>query len=116
MKASNTKLYAEQLRALQAQLELDSETGDAAASVVELDQSRVGRLSRMDALQAQSMSQASQRRRVQQLRDIAAALNRIEAGTFGVCLDCDEPINPKRLSFDPSVRYCLGCATERDGR
>ena len=116
MKASNTKLYAEQLRALQAQLELDSEAGDAAASVVELDQSRVGRLSRMDALQAQSMSQASQRRRVQQLHDIAAALNRIEAGTFGVCLDCDEPINLKRLRFYPSVRYCLGCATERDGR
>ena len=116
MKASNTKLYAEQLRVLQAQLELDSEAGDAAASVVELDQSRVGRLSRMDALQAQSMSQASQRRRVQQLHDIAAALNRIEAGTFGVCLDCDEPINLKRLSFDPSVRCCLGCTTERDGR
>jgi DnaK suppressor protein len=110
----NTTLYAEQLRALQTQLEADSEIGDAAASVVELDQSRVGRLSRMDALQAQSMSQASQRRREQQLRDIAAALNRIEVGRFGACLDCDEPINPKRLSFDPSVRYCLECATERD--
>ncbi len=116
MTGSNTTIYAEQLRALQAQLEVDTEAGDAAASVVELDQSRVGRLSRMDALQAQSMSQASQRRRVQQLREIAAALNRIEAGTFGLCLECDESINPKRLSFDPSVRYCLRCAAERELR
>lgn len=77
---------------------------------VELDQTKVGRLSRMDALQGQQMALATERRRDAELQRIDAALERIEAGDFGWCLKCDEAIAPKRLELDPSVTLCIDCA------
>jgi len=96
---------------MREQLERLATTGDASAAVVELDQSRVGRLSRMDAMQAQAMAQASGQRREKMLRDISAALKRIDEGDFGICENCDEPINPKRLEVDPTARLCIDCAS-----
>ncbi|NKB57641.1 MAG: TraR/DksA family transcriptional regulator [Alphaproteobacteria bacterium] len=77
---------------------------------VELDQSRVGRLSRMDALQDQAMALETERRREIELRRIDAALNRVEAGDYGYCLTCGEEIEPKRLEFDPATPVCIDCA------
>ena len=96
---------------MREELERLAATGDASAAVVELDQARVGRLSRMDAMQAQAMAQASGQRRETMLRDIAAALKRIDDGDYGTCENCDEPINPKRLEVDPAVRLCIDCAS-----
>ncbi len=59
-----------------------AQTGDDAAKTVELDQSRTGRLSRMDALQAQAMSVDAQRRRRQELQLIVAALQRRPTADF----------------------------------
>ena len=96
---------------LQLRKELESivASSDESAAVVELDQSKVGRLSRMDALQAQAMAQASSQRRKAVLRNIEAALIRVDDGSYGLCRDCDEPINPKRLEFDPTVLRCIDC-------
>jgi DnaK suppressor protein len=99
---------------LRDELESVAETGDESAATVELDQSRVGRLSRMDALQAQAMAQASGRRRDQALRDITAALARIESGDYGLCESCEEPIAEKRLEFDPAARLCIACASSAE--
>lgn len=44
-----------------------------------------------------------------QLRLIEEALDRIEAGDYGVCLSCEEPIPAKRLQALPWARYCVGC-------
>lgn len=85
-------------------------TGAAAALPVELDQSRVGRVSRMDAMQAQAMSMETKRRREMLLVRIDTALQRIAAGEFGCCVRCGEPINIKRLEFDPAVAMCIECA------
>ena len=96
---------------LREQLELTVATGSEAAEVVELDQARVGRLSRMDALQTQAMAQASGQRREALLREIDAALKRIDDRVYGICESCDEPINPKRLEIDPIARLCIDCAS-----
>jgi len=80
---------------------------------VELDQSRVGRLSRMDALQQQEMAKASESQRSQQVARIDAALARIASGDFGFCLDCGEEIAAKRLAVDPATPLCIDCATGR---
>ena len=96
---------------LRDELERLADTGEASAAVVELDQARVGRLSRMDAMQSQAMAQASGQRRAAMLREIAAALKRIERGEFGFCEACGEPINPKRLQIDPTARLCITCAS-----
>ena len=101
----------DKLLELREKLEKVAVTSDESAAIVELDQSRVGRLSRMDAMQAQAMAQASGQRRKKMLRDISAALKRIDEGDYGICENCDEPINPKRLEVDPTARLCIDCAS-----
>ncbi|WP_416897138.1 MAG: TraR/DksA family transcriptional regulator [Minwuia sp.] len=77
---------------------------------VELDQTKVGRLSRMDAMQQQEMAKASEQKRAAELRRIDAALARIDEGEFGYCLDCGEEISEKRLEVDPATPRCIDCA------
>jgi len=103
-------------RLLQIQRELRAllATGEDAARVVELDQTSVGRLSRMDALQGQAMSQERARRRQTELQRIAAALQRLDRGEYGDCLDCGEPIDVRRLDMDAAVTLCIRCATARE--
>lgn len=88
-----------------------SATASEAAQTVELDQQRVGRLSRMDAMQAQAMAQESGRRREGLMRGIATALARLDSGDFGYCQACDETINENRLRFDPTATLCIECAS-----
>lgn len=90
------------------------ETRDGASGTVHLDQSSVGRLSRMDALQQQAMAKSGQQRARQALLLIEAALRRCEDGSYGYCLDCDEPINPRRLELDPAAPRCVTCTQARD--
>ena len=82
------------------------------ARPVQLDQSRVGRLSRMDALQAQEMAAATERRRQLELERIDAALERIVSGEYGFCARCGDDIGLERLSFDPTTPLCITCARE----
>ena len=103
-----------QLIAMREELQALDATSSAAAQPVELDQTRVGRLSRMDAMQAQEMSLATRRRRDLQLTRIESALGRIESGNYGDCIRCGEPINDERLDFDPAVLLCIGCATDSE--
>ena len=91
-----------------------AETAEAAADTVELDQTRVGRVSRMDAMQAQAMSLENQRRRELELKRIAAALSRIKAGDYGYCVECDSEIALNRLEFAPSAPLCIDCASRAE--
>jgi DnaK suppressor protein len=43
------------------------------------------------------------------LRNVRTALARIENGTFGTCLHCEEEISPKRLNAVPWAPYCIRC-------
>ena len=90
------------------------ETGQQAEEVVELDQARVGRLSRMDAMQAQAMSLETGRRRRQHIIEIDASLERVRTGDYGDCLECGEIINPKRLEADPTATLCINCAQAQE--
>lgn len=86
------------------------ETGSEASKPVELDQTRVGRLSRMDAMQGQAMSLETRRRREQELSRIDQALKRLELGEYGECLQCGETIAAGRLEIDPAATLCINCA------
>lgn len=77
---------------------------------VELDQARVGRLTRMDAMQQQAMSQAAARLIDLERQRIQVALGRMRAGDYGYCASCGEEIAEGRLRFDPSVSTCISCA------
>ncbi|MEQ8356983.1 MAG: TraR/DksA family transcriptional regulator [Kiloniellaceae bacterium] len=82
---------------------------------VELDQTRVGRLSRMDALQNQAMSLETERRRKLELQRIEASLKRLEDGDYGYCVTCGEQIPLRRLELDPTLPTCVHCASSGSG-
>jgi DnaK suppressor protein len=48
------------------------------------------------------------------LREVRAALRRIDAGTFGICVDCEENINLKRLAAVPWASSCIVCQEAAD--
>ena len=43
------------------------------------------------------------------LRAIEVALSRVEAGTYGVCVDCEDEISAARLEAVPWTKVCIGC-------
>lgn len=45
---------------------------------------------------------------------IKQAISRIDAGTYGKCQICGEPINPERLTALPFVGCCIGCASQKE--
>ena len=106
----NINSFKNKLLDLQQALSDLNQTGKDAATTVELDQSRVGRLSRMDALQGQAMSQALNQRRQIELKKISSALQRIESDDYGCCVKCGEDIATKRLELDPAAPLCIQCA------
>jgi DnaK suppressor protein len=48
------------------------------------------------------------------MRNVRAALRRIEDGSFGVCAHCEEPISPKRLAAVPWASFCIRCQEAAD--
>ena len=111
---NDLQLFESLLLKLKAELLEAGETGQQAEEVVELDQARVGRLSRMDAMQAQAMSLETGRRRRQQIVKIDATLERVRAGDFGNCFECGEPIHPGRLNANPTATLCIACAEAQE--
>ncbi|MEJ8566577.1 TraR/DksA family transcriptional regulator [Elongatibacter sediminis] len=108
--------FRERLETQRRELQDNAETAHESTQTVALDQARVGRLSRMDALQGQAMAVEAQRRRTLWLRRIEAALRRIEAGEYGWCTHCEEAILPARLETDPAVTLCIACAERQETR
>jgi DnaK suppressor protein len=75
----------------------------------------LGRLTRMDALQSQQMSAALIQRNREELARVERALERLRAGTYGICSRCEEEIAEARLQAVPDAVLCRDCA-ERSGR
>ena len=66
----------------------------------------------MDQIQASEARELALRnldRKARQLRQIVEALQRLDAGDYGVCSDCDEEIAAKRLRAVPWTQHCLKC-------
>jgi DnaK suppressor protein len=102
------------LRALQGELEQLLGHLATGAETVDLDQP-IGRLSRMDAIQQQQMSAANKRTTELRLKLVGQALQAADAGDYGVCRKCDEPIGYRRLAARPEAALCVACqgASER---
>jgi len=112
----NFTAYKQRLEARRAEILRDRDRGQETdnQSPVELDQSRVGRLSRMDAMQQQAMAQATTRRTEIELQRISKALARLLADEYGYCVKCDEEIAAKRLQIDPATLLCIDCARAQE--
>ncbi len=110
MNIKETEQFRQQLLNLRSEVRaLELELKEAGETVV-LDQTSVGRLSRMDAMQTQQMALESSRRRERRLISVDQALKRLEKQIYGICVDCDEDINVRRLEIDPTALRCIKCA------
>ncbi len=120
LRSATSALEASQIRELHADLEAirdrlrDFLDGSVAASrPVDLDEP-IGRLSRMDAMQQQSMARANRTAAEQRLQRVEAALRRLSDDTYGDCLRCDEPVVFERLEVQPEATLCIECQSERE--
>ena len=108
-----TKEEAEELRlrllALIAELESGLRASASSAAPVALDQSSVGRLSRMDAMQQQAMAKATREKAQLRLGQCKRALSAFERHEYGVCRKCEEPIGFRRLFAKPEAPFCMDC-------
>ncbi len=80
---------------------------------VDLDQP-IGRLSRMDAMQQQSMARANRQTAQLRLKQVSAALQRFSKEEYGYCMECEEPIGYTRLKVRPEAALCIVCQSQRE--
>ena len=109
MNDKDVEKIRQQLFCLRSELEEIGSLSREAGDTVELDQTRVARLTRMDAMQTQQMALESDRRRQHQLLKIDGALLCIESGEYGCCFVCGEEIDAQRLFIDPASTRCMEC-------
>ena len=70
----------------------------------------LGRITRMDAINNKSVSEAALRQAKMKKSRLEVALNKIEIPEFGICSMCKNPINVKRLMYMPESNRCVRCA------
>lgn len=114
MDAESLQSFRDKLLGLIEELENQAQSAREVAKPVELDQAAVGRISRVDAMQAQQMQLAMERRRATQRKRIEGALSRMDAGTYGACFICGVDIDAARLTVDPAATRCIDCVRDAE--
>ena len=102
------------LTALEDELLAFIEAVASSTETVELDQGQQGRLSRIDAMQAQKMAIAQQTRATVRLERVRNILATKEDDEFGCCGECGEAIPMPRLMARPDSVLCIDCAGARE--
>ena len=100
---------------LRTELQQLLENSSDGAQPVSLDEP-IGRLSRMDAMQQQSMVQANRRTAQTRLTRIEAALRRHSVDEYGLCMGCEEDIGYARLQAQPEAPFCIDCQSNKEIR
>lgn len=90
-------------------LERSMSTTEESLRPVKLDQSAVGRLSRIDSLQNQGLTRNLQQREQAKLAQVVGALERLERSEYGLCTECGAEIPFPRLQIFPETPTCTGC-------
>ena len=104
------------LKALEVSLNETLIQSKDAAQPVTLDQQSVGRLSRMDAIQQQSMAKANRATYQLRLQQAQQAIRHIAEEDYGYCRRCDEAIGYRRLKAKPETPFCVTCQSASEGR
>jgi DnaK suppressor protein len=109
MNRSEIDQCRQKLLSLRAELLKLEEASKDATQPVEHEQAGMGCLSRRESMQAQQMAEEGPRLRKRQLQKIDGALRRIEAGEYGRCFVCEEELDARTLSVDPTTTRCENC-------
>jgi len=70
----------------------------------------IGRISRMEAIVGQSVTEASLTQAQNRLIRLKDALSRLDSPDFGICIECGRPIPVGRILIIPESRHCVNCA------
>jgi DnaK suppressor protein len=70
----------------------------------------IGRISRMDAINNKSVTEAALRKAKQKLDNLYEALKKIDSPEFGICMVCKKPIPAGRILIMPQARVCVSCS------
>ena len=70
----------------------------------------IGRISRMDAINNKSVTEAALRQAESKLKNLNLVLDSLDDKAFGLCLKCKKPIPIGRILLMPQSRYCVNCA------
>lgn len=70
----------------------------------------IGRISRMDAINNKSVTEASLRKAKEKLEKLKFALSRVDDDDFGRCITCKKPIPLGRILIMPQARTCVNCS------
>jgi DnaK suppressor protein len=106
--AEQTAELRDVLVALRGELERLLDATREGTRPVDLDEP-IGRLTRMDAMQQQSMSAANRGEHDLRLRLVQQALRAMEQETYGLCRKCEEPVGYARLKARPESPFCIDC-------
>ena len=71
----------------------------------------IGRISRMDAINNKSVTEASLRQAEEKLKNLERVLSRVGTSDFGICIQCAKPIPEGRILYRPESLTCVDCAT-----
>ena len=112
MQKEEQQAFLEPLEALIKGLETQLKLADASDDSIVPDNA-IGRLTRMEAIQAQSMNAAARREKQRRLHRAQRALERIDKGTYGTCVECGQEIPTGRLEIMPEAPYCVRCAARK---
>jgi len=114
LEQSQLESFKQLLALLKDELLDQYESEKSAAGTVDLDQTKVGRLSRMDAMQQQNMAKSTMRNITERLKRISIALAKIETGDYGYCDECGEHIALNRLEVQPEAPCCFACQSQQE--
>ena len=70
----------------------------------------IGRISRMDAINNKSVTEASLRQAEEKLHNLERVLSRVGTSDFGICIKCGKAIPEGRLIYRPESLTCVDCA------
>jgi len=94
---------------------LKTRLSELTGRVAEIDRERRKRLpadseDRATDLENQDALEGIENSELDEIRQILEALKRISEGTYGICVHCGAPIDPKRLNALPTATRCISCA------
>lgn len=97
------------LEARQAEIESASASREALAIDTSPDE-----MDRIQHASDRDYAVSNLERKASRLRELRAALLRIDDGTFGICVSCEETISAKRLAAIPWASSCIVCQEAAD--
>ena len=106
---------AESLQSLKREINASLAMSEEGARPVDLGES-IGRISRVDAMQQQKMVAANRQSLIRRVQGIHAAIKRVEEGTYGLCLGCEDDSGLGRLTARPETPLCLDCQGQKEKR